>query len=56
MREEFYKLPKIAELINKGAWWCNENSYYDADYEAEITVDELRFMDGAWYVFQELNK
>ena len=50
MREEFEKLPKVAEVIKKydGYRIGNKYSTYDTAYTA--------WLNGAWYAFQEQQK
>jgi len=54
MREEFEKLPEIAELIKEhDAYYCSKGKWYlcpDDDQFAEA------YLDGAWYAYQEQQK
>jgi hypothetical protein len=56
LRKEFESIHEIAESIAKGAYWCFDNNCYDAQIDADITVNDLVFIDGAWFMFQELRK
>ena len=53
MREQFEKLPEIAEILNK-----NGSGYYKEhtnDYHhCNLYFD--KFLNGAWYAFQEQQK
>ena len=52
--EEFSKIPEIARIIEEHkAFYCNKGNWWlcpDDDQFAEA------YLDGAWFMFQELNK
>ncbi len=55
MREEFEKLPKIANIIPKDSAFMfseEDNRYFDYDDTREIEG----FINGAWYTYQEQQK
>lgn len=55
VREEFEKLPEIAERIKRSeAFYCPKGDWYLSPYE-DCREDEA-FLDGAWYAFQEQQK
>ena len=55
MREQFEKLPEIANRLKGGKYiYCERyNSYIDV---TSWDVDNKRFVNGAWYAFQEQQK
>ena len=55
MREQFEKLPEIAERIKRSeVFYCQKGDWYLSPYEG-CREDEA-FLDGAWYAFQKLQK
>ena len=55
MREDFEKLPKIANIIPKDSAFMfseEDNCYFDYDETRRIEG----FINGSWYVFQDQQK
>lgn len=59
-REDFEKLPEIAQIIEEG---ISDNLVYDPEtnkYAAEMyvtfTPDYVHYLNGAWYAYQEQQK
>lgn len=52
MREQFEKLPEIAEIIKEGVFWDGE--IYRRTAICKLT--HLYYVRGAWYAFQEQQK
>ena len=53
MREQFEKLPEIAEILNKngGGYYKEHTNDY---HHCNLYFD--KFLNGAWYAFQEQQK
>ena len=60
MREEFEKLPEIAQLIEEGKGdnlaFITETNRYDAEMYITFTPDYVHYLNGAWYAYQEQQK
>ncbi len=59
MREQFEKLPEIAEILNRNQFLFNEdkNQYYIIGFASDTQkVCDVNFIGGAWYAFQEQQK
>jgi len=51
MREQFEKLPEIAEKLRYGIYYSEENDKYYRSYGS--SSDDLLYVRAAWYAFQE---
>lgn len=55
LRKEFEKIPEIKSIILKSeAFYCENGNWYLCSDEADR--NEEYYLDGAWFMFQELNK
>ena len=54
MREQFEKLPVIAEKLKHAEWSEKYNQYLAKN--ANCREMNLHFLDGAWYAYQEQRK
>ena len=55
IREEFEKLPKIAEILkDEDAHWCDKRGMY---INQRVFQDSTTgYLNGAWYAFQQQQK
>ena len=54
MREQFEKLPEIAERIGGGIYWNEYRQKYQADLSSLFPT--VCYLNGAWYAYQEQQK
>ncbi|MBQ0111515.1 MAG: hypothetical protein KBT03_00125 [Bacteroidales bacterium] len=55
MREQFEKLPEIANLIQEGnAFYCDKGDWYLCPNIDDSAIETA--LDMAWYTFQEVHK
>lgn len=57
MRSEFERLPLVAEILNDADIFYNECScLYENKLYITFVPEEITFLNGAWYAFQEQKK
>lgn len=60
MREQFERLPEIAQLIEEGKEdnlvFIPETNKYDAEMYITFTPDYVHYLNGAYYAHQEQQK
>jgi len=60
IREQFEKLPEIAQLIEEGKGdnlvFVPETNKYDAEMYITFTPDYVHYLNGAYYAYQEQQK
>lgn len=54
LRERFEAIPDVRKKLRWHIWFSgNENKYDSYRYEEE---EDTNWLNGAWFIFQELNK
>ena len=56
MREEFEKIPYVKSRLDDVFFVDEENTYLPHQWDDADSVNNMHFINGAWYAFQEQQK